>query len=358
MTSLAPENEKQRATLLVTADDSTGAMEAGAGCADAGLTVDVVPIGVASTVRPSESNCVVIDLRSRHASSDEARRRIMETTTVAHRVHKIDSTLRGNWSAELAALVDLGRRVVLIPSHPRAGRICAGGVVYVNGVPVAESEVGNDPRLPVISSRPSEALPSDELAGPEALAAWLKASTSGVAIVDATTLEDIDHLAAVALDTDGVVLAGPASVVGAVARIWAPIGASVEFPDPLLPGPIVIVCASLHPARRAPIAKVAETTGVEVVTSSEDRGLASEDIAAEVAERAHLIAARRHARTVILVGGDTAEAFIGDSVVRIFGSIDAGISLGDAVVRGTKLRLAGKPGGFGTANTLVDLVTR
>lgn len=347
----------QRATLLVTADDSTGAMEAGAGCADAGLTVDVVPIGVASSLRSPECNCVVVDLRSRHASSDVARQRITGTTTVAHRAHKIDSTLRGNWSAELAALVDAGRRVVLIPSHPRAGRTCAGGVVYVYGVPVAESELGNDPRLPVISSRPSETLPGIELSGPEALARWLKTSTTGLAIVDATTLEEIDHLAAIALAADGVVLAGPASVVEAVARIWAPIGASVELPDPPLPGPIVVVCASLHPASRAQIAKVVET-GVEVVTSSAERGRPSEVIAAEVAERAHLIVASHQARTVILVGGDTAEAFIGDSVVRVFGSIDAGISLGDAVVRGTRLRLAGKPGGFGTANTLVDLVTR
>jgi D-threonate/D-erythronate kinase len=347
----------QRALLLVTADDSTGAMEAGAGCADAGLTVDVVPIGVAATTRPSESNCVVIDLRSRHASSGEARRRIIDTTTEDHRVHKIDSTLRGNWSAELATLVDAGRRVVLIPSHPRAGRICAEGVVYVNGVPVAESELGNDPRLPVRSSRPSESLPGTELAGPDALTAWLMALSSGVAILDATTLDDIDQLVAIALGADDTVLAGPASVVEAVARIYAPVGASIQLPDPLLPGPIVVVCASLHPVSRAQIAKVAET-GVEVATSSEERGQASEDIAVEVAERAHQIVAWRHARSVILVGGDTAEAFIGDSVVRVFGSIDAGISLGDAEVRGTKLRLAGKPGGFGTANTLVDLVTR
>ena len=56
--------------------------------------------------------------------------------------------------------------------------------------------------------------------------------------------------------------------------------------------------------------------------------------------------------------GDTAEAFIGDSVVRVFGSIDVGVSLGDADVRGVRLRVASKPGGFGTPNTLVDLVTR
>ena len=60
---------------------------------------------------------------------------------------------------------------------------------------------------------------------------------------------------------------------------------------------------------------------------------------------------------MILVGGDTAEAFLGDTVVRVFGSIDVGVSLGEAELAGTTLRLACKPGGFGTPNTLVDLVT-
>ena len=60
------------ASLLVTADDSTGAMEAGAACADAGWTVDVVP-GEVATPGESLGNCVVRDLRSRHVAPDEAR---------------------------------------------------------------------------------------------------------------------------------------------------------------------------------------------------------------------------------------------------------------------------------------------
>jgi uncharacterized protein YgbK (DUF1537 family) len=343
--------------LMVTADDSTGATEAGAACADAGLTVHVVPFGVVADAQISEDGCVVVDLRSRHISASEARGRIEATTTPAHRVHKIDSTLRGNWAVELAALVGLGRRVVLIPSHPLAGRTCTGGVVYVNGVPVADSELGNDPRLPVRSSRPSEYLPGTEMAGPEALEAWLRQSGPGVAIVDASTLSEIDRLVGIALVALDVVVSGPASVVGAVAAIWAPPDAAANLPDPLLPKPVVVVCASLHPVSRAQIAAVA-AAGVEVVTSSQVRATDPEAIASEVAERAHQLVAMQRAKSVILVGGDTAEAFIGDSVVRVFGSIDVGVSLGDADVRGMRLRVASKPGGFGTPNTLVDLVMR
>ena len=353
--------------MLVTADDSTGSTEAGAACADAGWIVDVVPITAPSARARPDCNCTVIDLRSRHAAPDEARRRIAASTSVAHRVHKIDSTLRGNWPAELAALVDAGRRVVLIASHPRAGRVCVHGVVYVNGIPVAESELGDDPRLPVRSSRPLDSMTGagmtgaevacTEVAAPDEFVAWLATSDSGVAIVDATTIEEIEELVAIALHPADVVLSGPASVVEAVARLCAPGGSSAVLPDPLLPSPIVVVCASLHPVSRVQIEMVA-AAGIDVVTSSELRRDDSELVARDVAERARQIVSARQARSVILVGGDTAEAFIGDSVVRVFGSIDAGVSLGDAEIGGRTLRIAGKPGGFGTANTLVDLVTR
>ncbi|MEO7370689.1 MAG: four-carbon acid sugar kinase family protein, partial [Ilumatobacteraceae bacterium] len=308
---------QRSALLMVTADDSTGATEAGAACADTGLSVLVVPFGSAC---PS-GDCTVIDLRSRHLDPDEARRRIAASTGAAHRVHKIDSTLRGNWSHELAALVDAGRRVVLIPSHPMAGRVCRGGVVYVNDVPVANSDLANDPRLPVRSSRPSEALPGPELTGRRSLATWLTGSDGGVAIVDAESLDDIDELVELALGFDDVVLGGPASVVGAVARLSAPADSVVRLPVPLLPKPVVVVCASLHPVSRAQIARVADA-GFDVVTSPEERIGDSQSIATEVASRAHRLVAQRRARSVVLVGGDTAEAFIGDNVVRIFGSID------------------------------------
>ena len=345
-----------RASLLVTADDSTGATEAAAACADAGFDVDVVPFGVASPAR-TPRGCVVVDLRSRHLTPGEARRRMQATTVGAHRMHKIDSTLRGNWAEEIATVAESGRRVVLIPSHPLAGRICDGGVVYVDGVPVADSELGNDPRLPVRSSRPSETLDGVELSSPEALTEWLARSSSGVAIVDAGTLTEIEELVKIGLGATDVLLAGPASVVGAVAKLSSPERSGAHLPEPLLPKPILVVCASLHTVSRAQIAKVGQA-GVEVVTSSVVRGADSELVAAEVAERAHRLVAERGARSVILVGGDTAEAFIGDNVVRVFGSIDVGVSLGDARIRGNLLRIASKPGGFGTANTLVDLVNR
>jgi uncharacterized protein YgbK (DUF1537 family) len=345
------------AALLVTADDSTGATEAAAACADAGFDVNVAPFGVPAPAPAPARSCVVVDLRSRHLDPDEARRRMLQTTARNHRMHKIDSTLRGNWAAEIATVVEGGRRVVLIPSHPLAGRVCIGGVVFVEGAPVAESELGNDPRLPVRSSRPAEALRGVELDGSTALTEWLARARSGIAIVDARTIAEIEQLVTIAFDAADVLLAGPASVVGAFANVSSTEPTGAQLPEPRLPKPIVVVSASLHPISRAQIAEV-ERAGIDVVTSSVVRGGDSAVVAAQVAERAHRLVTERRARSVILVGGDTAEAFIGDTVVHVFGSIDVGVSLGEALVRGTLLRIASKPGGFGTANTLVDLVNR
>ncbi|MDP9464477.1 MAG: four-carbon acid sugar kinase family protein [Actinomycetota bacterium] len=347
------------AALVVTADDSTGATEAGASCADAGWRVEVVPYYVAS----SAAECVVVDLRSRHVPPLEARRRTIALATDARHVHKIDSTLRGNWAAELSALVEIGRRVVLVPSHPPLGRVCVGGVVLVDGVPVAETEHGNDPRMPVHTSRPSDwltgiELASVELAGAEEFAAWIAGSDQAVAIVDASTLADIEQIVAVALDAVDVVIAGPASVVGAVARACAPRKSS-PLPLPWLPAPVVAVCASLHSASRSQMAALAASgLDVEVAMSPDDRAGDADAIAVELAGRAHRLVGELQARSVILVGGDTAAAFIGDAAVAVYGSVGVGISLGEATFGRRRLRLACKPGGFGTTNTLVDLVKR
>ncbi|HEX2782567.1 MAG TPA: hypothetical protein VHN36_03205, partial [Ilumatobacteraceae bacterium] len=161
----------------------------------------------------------------------------------------------------------------------------------------------------------------------------------------------------VALCDDLVVVAGSASVVGAVARACASNITAPRLPEPMLPPPVLAVCASLHPASRAQMAALADA-GVAVVMSNDARGGDPEAIAAEVAARAHRRVITIGARSVILVGGDTAAAFIGAAPVRVFGSIGVGISLGEAEIDGRRLRLASKPGGFGTANTLVDLVMR
>lgn len=328
--------------LTVTADDRSGAMEAAALCADAGLETLVVSWdGEAVDARVE---CVVIDLRSRHLAPERAAARIRAVAVPegSPRVHKIDSTLRGNWAAELAAI---GRPVRLVPAYPAAGRTCVGGVVLVHGVPVAETEFGRDPSAPVTSSRPADAL-----------------AALGVdcAVVDAET--DVEIGAAVAAVTDPeVVIAGPAAVIGAVARSRSASGELLagDRPrtDPRLPaGDVLVVRGSRHDASRAQAAAAALIPGVTVIEAPEDLIADREVVALELAGRAHDVLDRGQHRLVVLLGGDTADAFLAERAVHVLGSVGVGMALGTVVIGERAVSVITKPGGFGATNALVDLL--
>ncbi|WP_264628801.1 four-carbon acid sugar kinase family protein, partial [Candidatus Symbiopectobacterium sp. NZEC135] len=67
---------------------------------------------------------------------------------------KIDSTLRGNLGAEIAAaLTASGADMALIaPAVPALGRITRDGKVWVNGTLLTETEFASDPKTPVRSA--------------------------------------------------------------------------------------------------------------------------------------------------------------------------------------------------------------
>ena len=124
--------------LFVVADDRTGALETAGMCARgfgpvlvSGRPLDAT-VGCAGSVR-----AMVVDIASRHVTPAEAGRRVADLSGVesARVAHKIDSTLRGNWAAELVAhsRARAGRRVLVIPSFPQVGRVCTGGVVLSLG---------------------------------------------------------------------------------------------------------------------------------------------------------------------------------------------------------------------------------
>ncbi|MGI6432525.1 MAG: four-carbon acid sugar kinase family protein [Sphaerochaetaceae bacterium] len=67
---------------------------------------------------------------------------------------KIDSTLRGNIGSEIDALIDAGgfSLVCVASASPRNGRTVSNGFCYVDGIPLAETEIANDLFNPVHSS--------------------------------------------------------------------------------------------------------------------------------------------------------------------------------------------------------------
>jgi len=315
---------------LVSADDRTGAFEVAALLAGEGapVRVDVGEVGPGPAV---------VDLGSRDASSDRAGELVRSVPASAWRAHKIDSTLRGNWAFELRAL---DRRVLVVPAWPAMGRTCANGVVHVHGSPLAS----------VPEALAAAGMAADLLADTLELEQWL-AGTGRVAVADALSTAAMDAVAA-AVSRSDVVVAGPAGPIGAAFR--ARFGANPAAPMPLCEGPRLVVCASASSVAREQTARVRDMLPeVQVATSDLPAGSLHPAAARELAERVR--ARVCDAGLVVLVGGDTAAAVLGDAPRWVGGFAAPGMPWsrdehqhGPVVVT--------KAGSFGDADALVRLL--
>lgn len=387
--------------LLVVADDRTGALEVAGLCADAGLGPVDVMVGGQS---PGTSRVRVIDLGTRHLDPIVAadRVRAVDSQTNLRAAHKIDSTLRGNWPQELLARLESGgARVLLVPVFPAVGRTCVGGVVFEDGRPVAERAAARDVRSPIRSSRPAELL---RLAGcsevvevtlNDGLSEWISRG-AGIAVCDGCTDDDLAQIGSIWADdaSRGTVIAGTAGSIGAAARaLFAPsanVASSASMPV-LLAVPALVVCGSLHPGARAqmadlishgavvievggddevphpagPVATQCGRSGVTVLVSAladtqRIDAARADAMAALLGDRARrLIAAAGIATagfaTVVIIGGDTAAAVLGDATMSVGGTVAAGMPwFRSAVAHGAVM--VTKSGGFGSRHALTELL--
>jgi D-threonate/D-erythronate kinase len=341
-------------SLLVVADDRTGAMETAGMCADLGCTSEVTPFG--RVARPG-CDVVVIDLSSRHLSPAEAARRA--TSVAPDAAHKIDSTLRGNWAHEVVGRqAGSGRRVLVVPAFPAAGRTCVGGVVLVDGQPVSSGAAASDLRGGVRSSRPSDHLlqagaTSVDAVSSDTLPSWLDERRGAIAVCDASTDDDLRIVLSHWAGHRDVVLAGTAATIAsAVAAGLAQRGRGSPVPERV--GPALIVCGSLHPMALAQVA-AAESAGAIVLVPESNEGGDPAAVAAALGERALRALDTNGFRTVVLIGGDTTAEVLGDAVVSVGGTIAPGVAWSRPWGESGPLVLT-KPGGFGTRSTLVDLL--
>ena len=62
--------------------------------------------------------------------------------------------MRGNIGTEIDALYDVIQPdfMMIAPGYPKNNRTILGGVHYLNGIPLADTEIANDPKTPVTVS--------------------------------------------------------------------------------------------------------------------------------------------------------------------------------------------------------------
>ena len=144
------------ADLGVLSDDLTGA------CDVAGYLVGAAgPVRICLTpdsLNSTDAGLSVVNLQSRRMSPDESRATSGRAGRglVRRRVvfQKIDTAFRGPVGAGLEGLLQaLGsRRVVVAPAIPRIGRVTRGGLQYIDGLPIHETEFARDPSWPIHSA--------------------------------------------------------------------------------------------------------------------------------------------------------------------------------------------------------------
>lgn len=129
-------------TLLIIADDLSGAADCAIAFAGAGLST-VVTLDASHDT--GDASVVAIDTDTRRLSVAHA----AEHTLTAYRTllkpgqrlyKKIDSTLRGNWASEVAALQSHAGLAIVAPAFPATGRTTLQGRVLVNGQPLESTD--------------------------------------------------------------------------------------------------------------------------------------------------------------------------------------------------------------------------
>ncbi len=136
--------------ILIIADDLSGAADCGIAFAAKGLST-VVALGEGSASANSDVFSIDADTRALNAqqSEDKTERLMRQFGVSADQIvfKKLDSTLRGNVGAELAAVLRVRRSVVpravavFAPAFPANGRTTVAGKQLLNRKPLEETDI-------------------------------------------------------------------------------------------------------------------------------------------------------------------------------------------------------------------------
>lgn len=332
---------------------------------------------------------------------------------------KIDSTMRGSIPAQVDGALRSWREhhgeafAVVCPAYPAMGRTVANGQLRVNGMPVESTSVGTDPVTPVTTSDLATLIPGgsciqlgDGTPAEHAQRLMGASGTGSPVIVDASTDEDLHQLAA-ALGELGP-LAVPVGSAGLAAALAARWGADSGLPGPAASAhepadQVLVVVSSLHDMSRSqadrlinesatsdllvlrPLLKDVQhrtaalawaaaqqltaapgtTTLLLSPVDRADETLTGAEIADGLAAIAGVVLQKAVLRqpdsvALVLMGGDGARAVLRETAAQsvvVAGALQEGVPIG-VVDGGTThgLRVVTKAGGFGTPDSLTDIV--
>jgi uncharacterized protein YgbK (DUF1537 family) len=379
---------------LIVADDLTGAMDSAGPFAARGIETWVVAMPMRCDPTSLQSARVIsVNTDTRHLPAADAATRVGEV--VRHLgsggfdiiVKKIDSTLRGNVVAETMALRDVSGRceVAVAAAFPAQGRTVRRGVVYVDGVALAQTAFAKDalspPPLAPLQEVFAAAKPGLRVALAEPSDTF--DSAADVWIADSDVDADLTRIAeAFASRMSRVLMVGSAGLTRALASICFDACSAPAVPH--LTGTIVFAVGSRAarsaeqvealasepdtevlraPSGRLQSAKLPAARNLVLKATADDDGREgdAEVVAADMARHALDIARRANAQALVATGGDTAIAILAASdnpALQVLGDLMPGIPYARIRLDGASLWLVTKAGGFGARDTFRDVARR
>jgi uncharacterized protein YgbK (DUF1537 family) len=359
----------------IIADDLTGAMDSAAPFADGGLAARVLLAPGSAMDAGEDAAVLAIDTHSRDLAADAAARAVHGAFTRlgADRLYfkKIDSTLRGNLAAEIAAALQASqcRCAVVAPAAPAQGRVLRDGQLFVDGERVPGPSLVELLRegLPDIPVRP---LRRGDAVG----------DTHCVLVADAQTEEDLGSIARRCLaSASTALLAGSSGLAAALVREMQLVS---NLPRDLAYDRLVVVVGSYNARSAAQVRALLAQGEVDasVLTASGEWRRARSDsriallhveglgaapkldghwVSQHLAHAAaDLLASPRAASTALfLTGGDTGRAVLSRlevGCIDVIGSLYPGVVHGRVWRENRRLGVVTKAGGFGAENLFLE----
>lgn len=390
--------------IAIIADDLTGAMDSGAQLARAGYRTAVAFRGSEIPHLP-DLDAVSVDTDTRPLDPKYAAELVRETvrrlkeTRILYK--KLDSTLRGQVVSELeAALEESDRSLCIIaPAFPSTGRATVGGVQLINGEPLHDTRLADDPVTPVREANLTAllaegglenvgALGVGDLEKPESIRKALDAYRWIVA--DATEDVHLKQLVEAVPDPSEVLWAGSAGLVVVLGEVYPGPESETSSVEPTpTAARVLTVVGSTNPTVRGQLRHLDEACAVEPIPlhsnrlgdgeavetalrmcsgslnkgssvalySTDDEILAGETgrIVEALAEIVVRLSEDGLFDALVLTGGDTAvhvARSLGARGILLDGEIEPGVPIG-TLIGDNPYRVITKAGGFGMPETLL-----
>ena len=384
-------------TVLIIADDLTGAADSTTGFARQGFRTRVIVDAVDwSPADIADYDVVAFNTETRNLTSEES---VAIVAPLARRLaelkprlilKKVDSTFRGNVLAETATVLEeLGlERTVIVSAHPLQKRVVSRGAVFVDGIPLQDTTFARHPAPPPpnIPSAIRETFDGALVFSGLSTRHLPEKPPAGVYLPDASKDEDLTRVARwVVAQKDTILPAGSAALAHAFARFMVPpFKAKTKTQSPSVNGSekILFVVGSTQAQTGGQIQMLTSTRTDVTVIDAANGILSDADIQTltspvvvlrivrgtkqithnEAAENlAHItrkIMDTFNVSHLITVGGNTSSSVIRKLEITGFDiaqSSVADLPRGEAIYKNNPLTFVAKPGGFNKPTIFASL---